>query len=101
MFKKNKVDFIKGWGTIANPNSINVKKEDGSSEEFRTKNILIATGSEPSPFPGLTFDEKIMISSTGIELFIINMLWFYLKLPFFYITIYLQFSNKFILISFI
>ena len=30
-----------------------------------TKNTIIATGSEPSPFPGLDFDEKIIISSTG------------------------------------
>ena len=29
------------------------------------KNIMIATGSEPSPFPGIPFDEKIIVSSTG------------------------------------
>ena len=38
---------------------------DGSSQVLTTKNTLIATGSEPTPFPGLDFDEKIIISSTG------------------------------------
>ena len=38
---------------------------DGSSKKIEAKNILIATGSEPTPFPGLPFDEKVIVSSTG------------------------------------
>lgn len=38
---------------------------DGGNQSISTKNILIATGSEPTPFPGIEFDEKIFISSTG------------------------------------
>lgn len=38
---------------------------DGNTENVTTKNTIIATGSEATPFPGLAFDEKIIISSTG------------------------------------
>lgn len=37
----------------------------GDTKEISSKNIILATGSEPSPFPGLEFDEKVIISSTG------------------------------------
>ena len=40
-------------------------KEDGSSEVVKAKNILIATGSEVTPFPGITIDEEQIVSSTG------------------------------------
>ena len=60
LFKKNKIDWIKGWATI--PSVGNVKVND---KTYETKNIIIASGSEPSSLPGLKIDEKIIVSSTG------------------------------------
>lgn len=65
LFKQNKVDRFDGFGKITGPNQVTVKKDDGSSQVINTKNILIATGSEVSPFPGLEVDEKTVVSSTG------------------------------------
>lgn len=47
------VTHIKGFGRITGPNEVTVDKPDGSTEKINTKNILIATGSEVAPFPGL------------------------------------------------
>ncbi len=60
LFKKNKVDYIKGHGTITDANTVTVGKE-----KLKTKNIMIATGSEVMPLPGVEIDEKIVVSSTG------------------------------------
>lgn len=65
LFKQNKVDRFEGFGRIAGPNEVVVKKNDGSEEKIATKNILIATGSEVTPFPGIEVDEKTIVSSTG------------------------------------
>ncbi|CAD8128596.1 unnamed protein product [Paramecium sonneborni] len=65
LFAKNKVSYYKGWGKFASKNEIAIDLNDGKKETITTKNTLIATGSEPTPFPGLEFDEKIIISSTG------------------------------------
>ncbi|KAG6446388.1 dihydrolipoyl dehydrogenase isoform X2 [Manduca sexta] len=64
LFQKNKVKLVRGAGTIVAPNKVEVKGEKGV-ETVNTKNILIATGSEVTPFPGVTFDEKQIITSTG------------------------------------
>lgn len=53
LFKKNKITHINGVGTITGPNEVSAKKNDGSIETVKTKNILIATGSEVIPFPGI------------------------------------------------
>lgn len=53
LFKKNKVTQLTGLGSIVNPNQVQVKKDDGSVETVNTKNIMIATGSEVTPFPGI------------------------------------------------
>ena len=45
------MDYLVGHGVIAGPNSVQVKLNDGGVETVQTKNILIATGSEPSPLP--------------------------------------------------
>ena len=42
-----------------------MKGEDGKVQELETKNIVIATGSEVAPLPGVTIDEKTVVSSTG------------------------------------
>jgi dihydrolipoamide dehydrogenase len=53
LFKSNKVKHVTGHGTITGANEVTVSKEDDSKEVLQTKNILIATGSEVTPFPGI------------------------------------------------
>ena len=65
LLKKNKVDYIKGWGSIAGPGKVAVKAEDGTETVLDTLNIIIATGSEPTPLPGVDVDQKRIIDSTG------------------------------------
>ena len=65
LFKKNKVDSFIGSGRIIGSGKVEVVAEDGSKREIETKNIVIATGSEATPLPGIEFDEKIVVSSTG------------------------------------
>ncbi|KAI0153326.1 dihydrolipoyl dehydrogenase [Xylariaceae sp. FL1272] len=65
LFKKNGVEYIKGTGSFASENEIKVALNDGGETSVKGKNILIATGSESTPFPGLEFDEKRVITSTG------------------------------------
>ena len=65
LFKKNKVDYVKGHGRISGPNEITVDLMDGGTQTLTAKNIIIASGSEPSSLPGITIDEKDIVSSTG------------------------------------
>ncbi|HDR29742.1 dihydrolipoyl dehydrogenase [Rhodovulum sp.] len=60
LFKKNKIDWIKGWASIPEPGLVTV-----GDETHKAKNIVIATGSEPATLPGIEIDEKIIVSSTG------------------------------------
>jgi len=60
LFKKNKIDWLKGWGSI--PEAGKVKVGD---ETHNAKNIIIASGSEPSSLPGIEVDEKMVVTSTG------------------------------------
>ena len=65
LFKKNKVDWIKGAGKIAGAGKVEVTAEDGSVSVLEAKNIVIATGSEPSPLPGVAVDQNRIVDSTG------------------------------------
>ncbi|NGM52336.1 dihydrolipoyl dehydrogenase [Caulobacter sp. 602-2] len=66
IMKKNKVEYVKGWGRIDGPGKVVVKAEDGSERILETKNIVIATGSEPTPLPGVTIDNAgRIVDSTG------------------------------------
>ncbi|KAK5171636.1 D-lactate ferricytochrome c oxidoreductase [Oleoguttula sp. CCFEE 6159] len=65
LFKKNNVEYIKGTGAFADEHTIAVNLVDGGETTVRGKNIIIATGSEATPFPGLTIDEKKVVTSTG------------------------------------
>lgn len=65
LFKKNKVDYIKGHGKFASSNEIEIDLIGGGSDKIKAKNIIIATGSEPSPIPGIPVDEKYVVTSTG------------------------------------
>ena len=65
LMKKNKVEWLKGWGRIAGAGKVAVKAADGSETVHEAKNIVIATGSEPAGLPGVTVDNKRIIDSTG------------------------------------
>ncbi|CAN6654477.1 dihydrolipoyl dehydrogenase, mitochondrial [Trichomonascus vanleenenianus] len=66
LFKKNKVDYFKGTGSFINEHEIKVDAiEGGKDAVLKAKNIIIATGSEPTPFPGIEVDEKKIVTSTG------------------------------------
>ncbi|KAI9885260.1 MAG: suppressor of glycerol defect [Watsoniomyces obsoletus] len=65
LFKKNNVDYIPGTGTITGEHEVKINLIKGGQQTLRAKNIIIATGSEATPFPGLTIDEKKVITSTG------------------------------------
>jgi dihydrolipoamide dehydrogenase len=64
LFKKNKIDWIKGTASFTGPNTLSVAGE-GEPRTITAKNIVIATGSEVTPLPGIAIDEKQVVSSTG------------------------------------
>jgi dihydrolipoamide dehydrogenase len=65
LLKKNKVDAFIGTGRIAAPGKVEVKGGDGKAQMLDTKAIVIATGSDVARLPGITIDEKRVVSSTG------------------------------------
>lgn len=65
LFRKNKVEWIKGWGRIAGPGRVQVKLSEGGERLLETRNIVIATGSEPAPLPGVEIDNARILDSTG------------------------------------
>jgi dihydrolipoamide dehydrogenase len=65
LMKKNKVDYLKGTGRIAGKGNVEITGPDGSKQTLETKNIVIATGSEPMGLPGVDIDEERIVSSTG------------------------------------
>ncbi len=64
LFKKNKVTYIKGKGVLFSKNDI-VVYDNNKKDIYKTKNIVIATGSTVASIPGIEIDEKNIISSTG------------------------------------
>jgi dihydrolipoamide dehydrogenase len=60
LFKKNKVDHVEGWGEIVSASEVKV-----GDRTLKTKNIVIATGSEPASLPGVEVDEERVVTSTG------------------------------------
>lgn len=67
LLKKHKVDYYKGKGKLSGTNSVSVTLNDGGSEDLKTKNIVIATGSEVTPLPPVPVDNSVgkIIDSTG------------------------------------
>ncbi len=65
LLKKNKVDHIHGRGRILGKGKVEVTAADGSARVLETRNIVIATGSEPVSLPGLDFDEERIVSNVG------------------------------------
>src|ERR1700739_3934226 len=65
LFRKNKVDWVKGKGRIVAPGRLAVNDAGGAAHEVETTSIIIATGSESTRLPGVDIDEKRIVSSTG------------------------------------
>ena len=65
LLKKNKVEAFFGHGAITAPGKVSVTADDGAVTVLETKNIVIATGSDVAQLPGVTVDEKTIVSSTG------------------------------------
>jgi dihydrolipoamide dehydrogenase len=65
LFRKNKITWAKGLGTLERNNAVSVKSEDGTTTSFQAKHVIIATGSEPIALPSLEFDEERVLSNVG------------------------------------
>jgi len=65
LFRKNKVTWAKGRGTLRGGNLVDVAGADGTSTTYEAKNVIIATGSLPIELPFLKFDEERVLSNIG------------------------------------
>ena len=65
LFKKNKIEWVKGLGSVKGGGEVTVKLTEGGEQTLKTKTIVIATGSEVATLPGIEIDEKRVVSSTG------------------------------------
>ena len=65
LFKKNKVDWLRGAGRIAGPGKVEVTGDDGKVTAHEARNIVIATGSLPASLPGVEVDGRRIVDSTG------------------------------------
>ncbi len=65
LLRKNKVMSVKGLGRLVGKGKVGVELNDGGQRELTAKNIIIATGSDVVPLPGVKIDEKRIVSSTG------------------------------------
>lgn len=65
LFKKNKIDRFVGTGRIAAAGKVEVTPDKGDAQTLDTKAILIATGSDSMPLPGIEIDEERIVTSTG------------------------------------
>lgn len=65
LMKKHKIDWLKGAGKVLARDEVVVTGADGKATTHKTQAIVIATGSDVMPLPGVTIDEKTIVSSTG------------------------------------
>ena len=65
LFKKNKINWARGEGTLKTNNIVDVKSADGTLSSYQAKSVIIATGSVPIELPFLRFDEKRVLSNVG------------------------------------
>ncbi len=63
LFKKNKIDYLRGKGSIAGENKVKVEAEDGSAKDYSAKHILIATGCVSRQLPFLPFNGETVVGS--------------------------------------
>ena len=69
LMDKNKITVYEGVGSFKDATHVNIKKNDGKTEEIEAKNIIIATGSKPSTLPFIKLDkERIITSTEALEL---------------------------------
>ena len=66
LLKKNKVTYYKGVGSFKSKNEISIIDRDNNETLIFSEKVIIATGSVPVALPGISFDEKIIVSSTGV-----------------------------------
>jgi dihydrolipoamide dehydrogenase len=65
LFKKNKITWAKGRGTLRPGNVVDVQAADGATTSFQAKHVIIATGSIPIELPFLKYDEERVLSNIG------------------------------------
>lgn len=65
LLKKNKITRILGAGSLAGNGQVSVTAADGAVSTVAARSIVLATGSEVTPLPGLAIDEEVFVSSTG------------------------------------
>jgi dihydrolipoamide dehydrogenase len=65
LFRKNRIDWLRGKGRIAAPGRVAVSTADGEVHEVEAEAVIIASGSESAPLSGVAIDEKRIVSSTG------------------------------------
>ena len=65
LFKKNKVTWAKGFGTLKPGNVVEVKGADDAVTSYQAKSVIIATGSVPIELPFMKFDEERILSNVG------------------------------------
>jgi len=65
LFRKNKVDRIDGWARLDGPGGVRVRRPDGGEIQIAARNVVIATGSIPTPLSGVTVDQTRIVDSTG------------------------------------
>jgi dihydrolipoamide dehydrogenase len=65
LMKKNKVSYFVGFGKIEGAGKVSVTAQGGPVQVLTAKHIIISTGSEPTPLPGVTIDQKQIVDSTG------------------------------------
>ncbi len=64
LFKKNKITYLNGRGSITSKNVVTVTDDSGKKSDYKAKNIVISTGSIPTFLSGIKIDEKTVVSST-------------------------------------
>ncbi len=65
LFSKNGVEYVRGAASLPAPGRVEVAGEDGGAQSLEAQHVVIATGSESTPLPGVEVDEKRIVSSTG------------------------------------
>lgn len=61
------MDYVKGFGKLGGPNTVNVDLTEGGTQSLETKNVIVATGSEVTPLPPVPVDnaQQKIVDSTG------------------------------------
>lgn len=65
LFKKNKIEWVKGTGTLKGAGEVEVALSEGGTRTLKASDIVLATGSDVAHLPGIDVDEKQIVSSTG------------------------------------